>query len=180
MEGTRRRRTILFNLTTSFCSNTTEQREPNYFTIDHILADIPNLISKVKEDLNSTSSRVVVFGSRIGGAVAVLARKRFPHIIDGAWSTSGLFQSVTADTSYYNDISLQLHTHGGAKCTSVLSKAFQQVKEIVDAKNMTALQKLFLIEIIPEAPIDLNKPHHTQFFYYTLFNSIRLYIYGIK
>lgn len=162
-----------------YSSNTTEQRELKHFTLDHILADIPYLVSKVKEDLNSASSRVITFGTRIGGAVAVLARKRFPHIIDGAWSTSGLFQSVTADTALYNDIAVQLHTYGGtgANCTSLLSKALQQVTEIVAAKNNTALQKLFLID--PEAPMDLGNPQEVQYFYNVLFSTVRFYIHGI-
>lgn len=149
-----------------------------YFSIDHILADIPYLVNKVKEELNSTSSKVITFGSRIGGAVAVLARKKFPHVVDGAWSSSGLFQSETPQTEFFDDIAVQLFNHGSENCTNTLSKALQQVKEIVDAKNNIKLQKLFGIS--SEAPMDLHNPQDVQYFYSMLFKLIPFYIHTMK
>lgn len=137
-------------------------------TLDHILADIPYLVNQVKEHLNSTHSSVVAFGSRIGGLVATLARKKFPHIIDGAWSSSGMFRSAMTETSFYNDVARQVHIYGGANCSSRLSTAFQQVKEIVDAKNVTKLRELFRIE----GEFDLDKPQDVQYFYISLFEHL--------
>lgn len=149
-------------------------------TIDHILADIPYLLKKVKTDLNSTESRVVTFGSRIGGTIAVLARKRFPHVIQGTWSSSGLLTSVMRETDFYEDIATQLRelSSSSLNCTHDVSKAFQQVKEIVDAKNITRLRQLFRIPA--EDPIDLNKPQDVQHFYITLFNQIPYYLHHLK
>lgn len=149
-----------------------------YITIDHILADIPYLVNKVKEELNSSSSKVITFGSRIGGAVAVLARKKFPHVVDGAWSSSGLFQSEISQTEFFDDIAVQLFNYGSVNCTNSLSKAFQQLKEIVEAKNIRKLQKLFRIS--SEAPMDLGKPQDVQYFYNILFKHIPLYIHTLK
>lgn len=149
-------------------------------TIDHILADIPYLVKKVKTDLNSTESRVVTFGTRIGGAIAVLARKKFPHVIHGTWSSSGLFTSVMPETDFYEDVASQLLvlSSSNLNCTHDVSKAFQQVKEIVDAKNITRLQELFRIPA--EDPIDLNKPQDVQHFYITLFHQIPYYLHHLK
>lgn len=67
--------------------------------MDHLLADIPNLVKQVKKDLDSENSRVVVFGTFGSGALSALARKRYPHLIDGAWSSSGIFRALVTDTS---------------------------------------------------------------------------------
>lgn len=142
------------------------------------MADIPYLVNEVKKELNSTSSAVITFGSRIGGAVAVLARKKFPHVIDGAWSSSGLFRSEIVQTDFYNDIALQLFNHGGANCTHMLSKALQQLKEIVDAKKTKKLQKLFRIS--SKTPMDLGKPQDVQYFYNILFKHIPFFIHTLK
>lgn len=70
-----------------------------FFTVDHILADVPYLITKVKEDLDSQGSRVVVWGSGVSGSIAALSRKKFPHHVDGVWSSSGVFRAVSTETS---------------------------------------------------------------------------------
>lgn len=136
------------------------------------MADIPHLVNKVRADLNLTRSPVVAFGSRIGGAVAILARKKFPHIIDCAWSSSGLFRSVMAETDYYNDVARQVHTLGGAECSKRLSQAFQQVKDIVDAKNETKLRELFRIT----GPLSLDDSQDVQHFYFSLFQHLPYFV----
>lgn len=145
-------------------------------TLDHILADIPYLVNKVKYDLDSEASRVIVFGSRIGGTVAVLARKKFPHIVDGAWSTSGLFAAVRPETDFYEEVANKLLVHGGENCASRLSTAFQQLKEIIDAKNVVKLRELFNIT----DPIDLSDQQHVQLFYNAVFQEIPFNVYTVQ
>lgn len=145
-------------------------------TIDHILADIPCLVEKVKEDLNSINSRVITFGSRIGGAVAALARKKFPHLIQGAWSTSGLFRAIRPETDFFNEISEKLKILGTKNCNKTVSRAFQQLKEIIDTKDATKLRQLFTTR----DPIDLNDRQDVQFFYNAVFQEIPLYLYYKK
>lgn len=86
----------------SFRNTTVENLR--FYTVDHVLADIPNLVNKVKEDLDSERSRVVVFGARLGGSVAVLARKKFPHVVHGVWSSSGIFRAVSIEDSELGEV----------------------------------------------------------------------------
>lgn len=78
-----------------------------YLTGNHMLADIPHLILKVKQDLKSENSRVIVFGARESGTIAALARKKFPHIVDGVWSSSGIFRAFTPDLGILSISSLR-------------------------------------------------------------------------
>lgn len=138
-----------------------------YLTTEHILADIPYVVNEVKERLNSTSSRVITFGYLQGSPIAILARKKFPHIVDAAWSSSGQFRSVITDTETFQDSVKQIHKYGGANCTKMLSKAFQQLKQLVDEKNIGRIRELFYIA--ESQQIDLNDPQHIQFFHRVMF-----------
>lgn len=63
-----------------------------YATVSQTLADIANLIQDVKNVLNTTNSRVILWGSRYGATLATYARLRYPHLVDAAWSSSGGFE----------------------------------------------------------------------------------------
>lgn len=62
------------------------------FHVENTLGDIAYLITGVRENLNALNARVIVWGSGTGGKLAVWARQKYPHLINGAWSSSGLFQ----------------------------------------------------------------------------------------
>lgn len=57
------------------------------------------MVTKIREDYDSPNSRVIVFGNYLGATVAALARKNYPHLIDGAWSSGGLFRAVVPEQS---------------------------------------------------------------------------------
>lgn len=145
-------------------------------TIDHIVADFPYLANKVKIDLDSPTSRIVTFGQVYGGTIAVLAAKMFPHVVDGAWCSSGIFRAVATDSDFYRVIAKQLLAHGNEKCTNALSMAFRELEEIVGAKNVTKLRTLFRIV----DPIDLSDQQDVQFFYQQVFSEVPTYLYDLK
>lgn len=156
--------------------NATEQNDLQHMSIDHILADIPHLIEKLQKDFN-TQSRVVTFGAHIGGAIAVLARKKYPHLIDGAWSSRGVYDA-TADTFYYTDLGIQFEEFGFSSCHFAMKRAFHQIKEIVDTKDNDQLQRLFKIN--PLFPVNLENPQYVRNFYVELFSDIPKYLYVEK
>lgn len=66
-----------------------------FLTIEQTLADIPYLIEAVRANLNgSANSRVILFGTGLGATLAGWARQKYPHLIDGVWSSSGQFERV--------------------------------------------------------------------------------------
>lgn len=66
-------------------------------SIEQTLADIAQFIRTVRQQFNSAYDRVILFGSGYGGTLAVYGRSRYPHLVDAAWSSSGIF-----DTSLYS------------------------------------------------------------------------------
>lgn len=59
--------------------------------MEQTLSDIAYLIREVKENLDAPNAKVIVWGTAYGGTLAALAREKYPHLIDGAWSSSGIF-----------------------------------------------------------------------------------------
>lgn len=62
-----------------------------YLTVQQIVRDIANWIAQVRVQLENYQGQVFVWGSGFGGTLAVLARQQFPHQINGAWSSGGIF-----------------------------------------------------------------------------------------
>lgn len=50
-------------------------------------------------DHHSESSAVILWGSGHGASIATWARKKYPHLVDGAWSSSGIFEIAIASLS---------------------------------------------------------------------------------
>lgn len=85
---------IFFKRTASFS-------DLQYFTVENTLADLAVFIGHVKEKLNATHAPVVVWGSNVGAKIAAWARQKYPHLIQAAWSSSGLFLPDPMTTSNY-------------------------------------------------------------------------------
>lgn len=70
-----------------------------YLSIEQSLDDIAYLINNIQRYLNTTTSKVILFGSGYGATLATWARQKYPHLVDGVWSSSGIFSSVSEFTS---------------------------------------------------------------------------------
>lgn len=141
-------------------------------TFDQILADTANLVTKVQSDLDAQHARVVVWGSRFSATVAALARKKFPHLIHGVWSSSGIFRTASVDTSFYNAVSWNLFWTGSDECASRVSEAFAEVQQAISVRNASRLQNLFNTC----APVDFSNSQQIAFFWDKLFNYVSSYI----
>lgn len=80
------------------CANETEDNYW-YYTIDHMVADMPYLIKQLHKDLRSPQSKVVMWGIFIGGTIATSARRNYPNLVDGAWSSSGMYRLFVPNPS---------------------------------------------------------------------------------
>lgn len=73
---------------------------------EQALADLATFVTFLHREYDTEylNNDVIVFGSGFGGTMAVWARKKFPHLIAGAWSSSGLFQvSLDSYSKYIRD-----------------------------------------------------------------------------
>lgn len=68
-----------------------------FLTVDQALGDLSVLISTIRADLGTTG-RVILWGTGYGASLATHARKKFPHLVDGVWASSGYFRAEAIDT----------------------------------------------------------------------------------
>lgn len=74
-----------------------------FLTLEQAVTDLVQLIHQAKTELNVTPlSKVFLWGSGFGGTLAILARQKFPHLINGVWSSSGIFEPTVFTTGKYN------------------------------------------------------------------------------
>lgn len=83
--------------TFNFSGQNISVEQLEFTTVDHLLADIALLVTQVRHNFDATESKVILFGSRLGGTLAILARKKFPHLVDGAWSSGGIFRATVPE-----------------------------------------------------------------------------------
>lgn len=59
--------------------------------VEQILGDIAVFVHTARRHLDNYVGQVFVWGSGLGGTLAILARQKFPSLINGAWSSNGIF-----------------------------------------------------------------------------------------
>lgn len=67
--------------------------------MDQAIADIAVLVNTLRDHLAADFPRVIVWGTGYGATLATFARKKYPHLIDGAFASSGLFRAEVSDES---------------------------------------------------------------------------------
>lgn len=63
-----------------------------FLTVEQCVADIQLLIEAVKLKLDSPESKIILWGSGNGASIATWAKREYPDIIDGVWSSSGIYE----------------------------------------------------------------------------------------
>lgn len=60
--------------------------------MEQCLADIATFIRFIRSSSGAyLNSKVILWGSGYGGSISTYARMKYPHLIDGVWSSSGIF-----------------------------------------------------------------------------------------
>lgn len=77
-----------------YCS-TASWDDLSYLTIEQAIGDIAFLIAEIKEDLQFPFEQCVVWGTGYGGILSVWSKQKYPHLIDGAWSSSGVYNRIS-------------------------------------------------------------------------------------
>lgn len=68
-------------------------------TTEQILGDAATFIQFIRR--TSYNARVITWGSGVGASLAAWARKKYPHLVDAAWSSSGRFDLEVASFSKF-------------------------------------------------------------------------------
>jgi len=112
-------------------------------TVDQALADIAVLIDTARDHLFNDVGKVFVWGTGIGGSLAVLARQKYPSLIDGAWSSNGLFLPIVFTTAIYDTLADNIREVGSYQCGDQVTAAFQRIEQLIASGDDVALVEAF-------------------------------------
>lgn len=130
-----------------------------FLTPDQNLHDLAQFIAHLRDEYQSPNPKVIVWGSGYGGTTATWAIKKFPHLIEAAWSSSGIFdvQLATLGMPYklrtlvrhqlffiligvYDNLAYSIHRDGGYSCRNRIAEAFQELEALIEANESESIQ----------------------------------------
>jgi hypothetical protein len=92
--------------------------------------------------------------------MAAWMRKKFPHLVDGAFASSGPVQAQIDFFQYKEVMSRSIERVGGDECAEIIGNAFAHMEQLVEANDTDRITNAFSLCSALEMPIDV--PH---FFY---------------
>lgn len=143
-----------------------------FLTIEQILSDMATFIGAIRAEHAGNNNRIIVWGTGYGGSAAAFARKRYPHLIDAAWSTSGIFEIEPFILSQLDLLYDILLVSGDEVCRSRIQNAFEVLDYLIQNHNGEYIQeRLNLCH-----PVDTNSSTDIAALYESNFDAIVEYI----
>lgn len=91
-----------------------------HMTVEQSVADIAEFIQYIKETYVGTeNSKVILYGEEYGSALAVWARLKYPHLVDGVWASSAYVSPVINHANMAVNLGQAFKRIGGQKCYDV-------------------------------------------------------------
>jgi hypothetical protein len=121
----------------------TSTKNLEFLTAKQALADLASFIEYIKASSEGhKNSGVVVVGASYSASLATWARRLYPNLVDGAWSSSApLFAKL--DFFEYNEVMTEsLRIVGGEKCLAKFENAFKILEEYVGYSEPKVLFKI--------------------------------------
>lgn len=163
-----------------------------FLTAEQMLHDVAALIAVIRRRHAASYSPIILWGSGYGATIAAWTRKKYPHLVDGVWSSSGIFQIDSGSlrkyellmrkickTNYftcadkYDGIGAAfLHANEYEDCRRNVQEALFAIEELLERENGDAVQELFNLC----HPIDTSNEKDMSFFYEALMEFIVEYI----
>lgn len=115
-----------------------------YLNIDQALADLAHFIVTIKQS-NETlrDSGVILVGGSYSATMATWFVQKYPHLANGAWSSSAPLEAKVDFVEYKEVVSEAFEIVGGPNCTRRIRSAFEELERIVATGNISRIEQLF-------------------------------------
>ncbi|EAT35147.1 AAEL012663-PA [Aedes aegypti] len=134
-----------------------------------ILSELATFIAHLKEDVvRDPNAKVILAGVGYSASLAQWMRQRFPHLIHGVWSSSGMVRASTNYREFAEVVGENIRRFGGDDCYSTIWRAFRTAENLIDAGLSTTVDELFHTC----RPIDAANALEVEAFFYGIFNEI--------
>lgn len=115
-----------------------------FLSSEQILADMARLIDHIKrEDPRLADAKVVLAGPQFGGNLATWFRIKYPHYVDGVWSSSSFVEARLNFREYFEAIGDGLRELGSDNCFRRTWRAFRTMENLVEGGRAEVLNEMF-------------------------------------
>lgn len=101
------------------------------------MADLAYFITEIKRTTPGLeNSRVIMVGGSYAGTMVAWFRQKYPHLVDGVWSSSAPLLAKTDFIEYKEVVGESISLVGGSDCFERLVNTFTELEELI-AVNQT-------------------------------------------
>lgn len=125
-------------------TNDTSTSNLRFLTTEQILADTAHLIEHIKqEDERLTDAKVILVGTMFAGNLATWFRVKYPHHVDGVWSSSSYVEARMNFREYVENIGESMTTFGSDNCYRRTWRAFRTMENLIEGGRSDAVSEMF-------------------------------------
>ncbi|XP_055550830.1 putative serine protease K12H4.7 [Wyeomyia smithii] len=115
-----------------------------FLTVEQALVDVAEWIVHLRNNVvRDGNARVILAGTGYAGAIATWMRQRYPHLVDGAWVSSGQVDARFNFKEYAFEIGEVIRDHGGDDCFGTIWRGFRTGEALFDAGLTDSVTDLF-------------------------------------
>lgn len=123
---------------------TVSTNDLRYLSVDQALADLATFVETITSDANlNATGGVFVVGGSYSATMAVWFRQKYPHLVNGAWASSGPLNAKLNYFEYMETVGKSLRTVGGEECYRIVEKTFKVVDELLESDDIEQFQTVF-------------------------------------
>lgn len=97
----------------------------------------------MKKDGGKVKSKVILVGASYAATMAAWFRQKYPHLVVGAWASSGPIYAKPDMFEYKEVVGASVRHIGGVACYDRLNNAFKDAHQLVANGDLMQLKKLF-------------------------------------
>jgi len=114
-----------------------------YLSSEQALADLSYFIVAMKKKFSLENRKWIVFGGSYPGSLAIWARLKYPHLIDGAVSASAPLNAFVDFSAYNKVVQHSLNELGDKNCSQRIALASKLIAEKLNLDERNKLSEMF-------------------------------------
>ncbi|XP_055599785.1 putative serine protease K12H4.7 [Uranotaenia lowii] len=116
----------------------------SFLTVEQAMVDLAEWIWHLKTNVvRDGNAKVILLGTGYAGAMAAWARQRYPHLVDGVWSSSGQMEARLNFKEYAYEIGELIRDHGSDDCYSRIWRGFRTAEALMLAGFTNVVTDMF-------------------------------------
>lgn len=140
-----------------------------YLNVNQAVADVGSFIAFVKENYHQArDAPVILWGRGYGGALAVWARHKFHHLVDGVWASSAPINAIVDSHEFMRNTGGTIRSIGGVECYRIIEDAFRMMEDAIRLRDTSYIEQRFRLC----SPIEIDVEEDVSRLFYGIASDI--------